>query len=145
MRIVVIVAVLGWLIPATVMAQTIDMHDSGAQPLGVRTTGAFSPDPPFPPSGATTQRTIHAPDLAARLAAESRSRSHWRTGAIAGFVIGAGATYLVLHSGGSTATCDRERNQDAIGARECAAATVGGGLVGAGLGAIIGSQIRVRR
>jgi hypothetical protein len=127
MRIVVLVAVLCWLTPALVGAQTL---------------AAWAPDPlPW----AMAPRTIHAPALADRLAAETRPRSHWRTGAIAGFVIGAGATYLVLHSGGSTATCDRERNQDAIGARECAAITVGGGLAGAALGAIIGSQIRVRR
>jgi hypothetical protein len=140
MRIVVLVAVLCWLTPALVGAQTL-----GAGNLGGQTLGALSAWTPDPLPGAVAQGTIHAPDLAARLAAETRPRSHWRTGAIAGFVIGAGATYLVLHSGGSTATCDRERNQDAIGARECAAITVGGGLVGAGLGAIIGSQIRVRR
>jgi hypothetical protein len=132
MRSVLLVAVLCWLVPATAAAQSI-----GSPSLGVL---ALDPLP-----APTARRTIHAPDLAARLAAERRARSHWRTGAVAGFVIGAGATWLVLHSGGSTATCDRERNQDAIGARECAAITVGGGLAGAGLGAIIGSQIRVRR
>jgi hypothetical protein len=142
MRIVLLVAALCWLIPAMVVAQTHGAPIRGAETVPGWTTGPVNPGPS---PGATTQRTIHAPDLAARLAAESRSRSYWRTGAIAGFVIGAGATYLVLHSGGSTATCDRERNQDAIGARECAAITVGGGLVGAGLGAIVGSQIRVRR
>jgi hypothetical protein len=127
MRTVVLVAVLCWLTPAV---------------LGAQTPAASATDPLH---WTMAPRTIHAPDLAARLAAETRPRSHWRTGAIAGFVIGAGATWLVLHSGGSTATCDRERNQDAIGARECAAITVGGGLAGAALGAIIGSQIRVRR
>jgi hypothetical protein len=127
MRTVVLVAVLCWLTPAV---------------LGAQTPVASATDPLH---WAMAPRTIHAPDLAARLAAETRPRSHWRTGAIAGFVMGAGATWLVLHSGGSTATCDRERNQDAIGARECAAITVGGGLAGAALGAIIGSQIRVRR
>jgi hypothetical protein len=142
MRIVVLVAALCLLIPAMVVAQTQGAPIGGPETVAEWTTG---PVPPDLSPGVTTQRTIHAPDLSARLAAESRARSHWRTGAMVGFVIGAGATYLVLHSGGSTATCDRERNQDAIGARECAAITVGGGLVGAGLGAIVGSQIRVRR
>jgi 4-amino-4-deoxy-L-arabinose transferase-like glycosyltransferase len=133
MRSVLLVAVLSWLVPATAAPQVLgDPTTSSVQALGLLPVAA-------------APRAIHAPDLAARLAAETRARSHWRTGAIAGFVIGAGATYLVLHSGGSTATCDRERNQDAIGARECAAITVGGGLAGAGLGAVIGSQIRVRR
>jgi hypothetical protein len=141
MRIVLLVAALCWLLPAPGAAQSVGSQSVGSQSLAVQ---ALDPLPVAAAPGA-----IHAPELAARLAArlaaETRPRSHWRTGAIAGFVIGAGATYLVLHSGGSTATCDRERNQDAIGARECAAITVGGGLAGAGLGAIIGSQIRVRR
>jgi hypothetical protein len=137
MRIVLLVAALCWLLPAPGAAQSVGSQSVGSQSLAVQ---ALDPLPVAVAPGA-----IHAPELAARLAAETRPRSHWRAGAIAGFVIGAGATYLVLHSGGSTATCERERNQDAIGARECAAITVGGGLTGAALGAVIGSQIRVRR
>lgn len=75
------------------------------------------------------------------LQAES-SRSHWLIGAIGGFVVGATATYFVLHSGGSTSKCDRDANQDAINRGECAGLVVLGGLVGAGAGAFIGSRFR---
>jgi hypothetical protein len=59
-------------------------------------------------------------------------------GAGVGFVVGAGVTWAVLHSGGSTALCDRDANQDAIRRRECIGITVLGGGAGALLGAVIG-------
>lgn len=71
-----------------------------------------------------------------------QQRSYTVAGAVAGAVIGAGATALFVYSGDSTSLCDRDRNQDAIGPRECAAIIAGGGLVGAGIGALIGSRIR---
>lgn len=80
-----------------------------------------------------------ATDLAVR--ADGRA-SHVVAGGVAGFVIGAGATWIVLHRGGSTSLCDRAANQDAINARECAAITVLGGVAGAAIGALIGSRIR---
>jgi hypothetical protein len=66
-----------------------------------------------------------------------------REGAIVGFIVGAAATVVVTHSGGSTAPCDRSANQDALSSGECIGLAVAGGLVGAGLGALIGSRIRV--
>jgi hypothetical protein len=69
-------------------------------------------------------------------------RSHWLAGAAIGFVAGAGTTYLVLHSGGSTSLCDRSSNQDAMSSTECAALTVLGGIVGAGIGALAGSRFQ---
>jgi hypothetical protein len=67
-------------------------------------------------------------------------RSRTLIGAAAGFIIGAGATYLILQQGGSTSLCDRERNQDAIDASYCAGLYALGGVVGAGAGALIGSR-----
>jgi hypothetical protein len=74
----------------------------------------------------------------------ARGRSRAREGAILGFVVGAVATYVVTHSGGSTAPCDRSANQDAMSSAECAGLVVLGGLAGAGVGALIGSQIHFR-
>jgi hypothetical protein len=72
-------------------------------------------------------------------------RSYKWIGAAAGFVAGAGASYLILHSGGSTAPCDRSANQDAMNATECLGLVVLGGMTGAGIGAIIGGVIRTER
>jgi hypothetical protein len=69
-----------------------------------------------------------------------QGRSHWLTGALIGLAVGAGATYLVLHSGGSTSLCNRSENQDALNGGECAGLTAAGGLVGAGIGALVGAQ-----
>jgi hypothetical protein len=94
---------------------------------------------------AATSGAIHSPELERQLEAARATRSHWRTGAVAGFVIGGGVTFLVLRSGESTAPCDRKRNQDAIGAKECAGIALAGGLVGAGVGALIGGRFRSYR
>jgi hypothetical protein len=76
-----------------------------------------------------------------RLWAQRQTRA--REGAIVGFIVGATATVIVTHSGGSTAPCNRSANQDALSSGECIGLAVAGGLVGAGLGALIGSRIRV--
>ena len=60
-----------------------------------------------------------------------------------GFIVGAAVTVVVTHSGGSTAPCNRSANQDALRSGECVALALVGGVVGAGLGALIGSRIRV--
>lgn len=52
----------------------------------------------------------------------------------AGFLVGAGVTFLVLNHGGSTAPCDRSANQDAWSRGGCLGAYALGGIVGAGLG-----------
>jgi hypothetical protein len=73
---------------------------------------------------------------------ELRRRTSSRLiGAGIGFVAGAGITWVVLHSGGSTSRCDRSANQDALNSRECIGLTVLGGLAGAGIGAIVGGMI----
>jgi hypothetical protein len=72
-------------------------------------------------------------------------KSHWVAGGVVGFLVGAGATYLILHGGGSTSLCNRSANQDAMGSAECLGATALGGVAGAALGALIGSQIRSER
>jgi hypothetical protein len=68
-------------------------------------------------------------------------RSHTLAGAAAGLVIGAGATYLLLQQGGSRSFCNKDTNQDAIHARGCHGLYAAGGVVGAGVGALIGSRL----
>jgi hypothetical protein len=82
------------------------------------------------------------PGIAAPGAAATR-RTRALEGAIIGFVVGAAATVVVTRSGGSTAPCNRSANQDAMSSGECLALAAAGGLVGAGLGALIGSRVRV--
>jgi len=74
-----------------------------------------------------------------RLEAYAGRRSHWLLGAGIGFLVGGGATYLVLNTpSGSTALCDQSANQDAISSGECLGLMAGGALAGAGLGALVG-------
>jgi len=73
----------------------------------------------------------------------TKGRTRALEGAIIGFVVGAATTAIVTHSGGSTAPCDQSANQDALSSGECFGLAAAGGLVGAGLGALIGSRIRV--
>lgn len=80
-----------------------------------------------------------------RLEVSQGRRSHWPLGAGVGFVVGAGATYAVAQSGGSTSLCDRDANQDALNSGECLGLTFLGGVVGAGLGALVGSLIHTER
>lgn len=78
---------------------------------------------------------------AARSEALASGNSHWLTGAVIGAVVGGVTTAVILNSGGSTALCNRSENQDAMSSGECLALTAGGALVGAALGAFIGSRI----
>jgi hypothetical protein len=94
---------------------------------------------------AAAGRMSHGLDRASRIAGEEGSRSHPILGAAVGFVLGAGTTYLVLNSGGSTSKCDRSANQDAMGSGACFGAYVLGGVIGAGLGAGVGALIRTNR
>jgi len=75
--------------------------------------------------------------------AASKGRTRALEGAIIGFVVGAATTAIVTHAGGSTAPCDQSANQDALSSGECIGLAAAGGLLGAGLGALIGSRIRV--
>lgn len=80
-----------------------------------------------------------APDaVVPRTAAVPSGRTHRIAGAAVGFVAGAGITYVILHSGGSTSPCDRSANQDAMRPIECAGLVALGGAVGAGVGFLIG-------
>lgn len=72
-------------------------------------------------------------------------RAHRLAGALMGLVVGAGVTYAVLSSGGSTAVCDQSANQDALEGTECAALVAAGGLGGAVLGLGVGSLIKSER
>lgn len=96
--------------------------------------------------GALVLRTAASQDVplasVERLEVRTGHRSHWLLGAGVGFVVGAGVTYAVLNTGGSTALCNRSANQDAIRAGECAGLTAGGAVVGAGLGALVGAFIK---
>lgn len=95
----------------------------------------------------TAHDSVTHHDLSAvqRLEISRGRRSYWLVGAGTGFLVGAGATYVVLHTGGSTALCDRSANQDALASGECLGLTALGGLVGAGLGALVGGLIRTER
>lgn len=74
-------------------------------------------------------------------AAQETSGSYAWAGAAAGAVVGGGLTWVGLHTGGSTSLCDRDANQDAMSAGECAALTAAGALVGAAVGFLVGSRI----
>lgn len=74
---------------------------------------------------------------------EGASRTRALEGALVGFVVGTAATVIITRSGGSTAPCDSSANQDALSTGECIGIAAAGGLVGAGVGALIGSRIRV--
>lgn len=76
-----------------------------------------------------------------RLEISGGQKSYRFLGAGVGAVIGAGATYLILNSGGSTAPCDPSGNQDAMSSSECLGLYALGGLAGAGLGFLIGGMI----
>jgi len=71
--------------------------------------------------------------------------SHWKTGAGIGLAVGGVGTYLVLRSGDSTAPCNQSANQDAWSTSACLGAAAAGGVVGAGVGALIGSRFRKGR
>ena len=80
-----------------------------------------------------------------RLEVYAGRRSHWLLGGGIGLVVGAGVTYTVLRSGGSTALCNQSQNQDAMNSGECLALAAAGGVVGAGLGALVGAFIKSDR
>ena len=79
---------------------------------------------------------------ASRIEVSRGSRSAWRIGAGAGFVVGAVGTFALLNQGESTNPCDSSANQDAIGMGGCVGLAAVGGVAGAGLGALIGKLFR---
>jgi len=91
--------------------------------------------------------TSHRYGLDAVRALEVRdgTRSHWLIGAGGGLVAGTLGMVAVLNSGGSTASCDRSANQDALSSGECLGLYALGGAGGAGIGALVGSLIRTDR
>ena len=89
--------------------------------------------------------TSYALGTVSQLQVSRGYRSHALVGAGAGFLIGAGVTYLVLNAGGSTSPCDQSANQDAMSSGECLGLAALGGLGGAGLGALIGALVRTER
>jgi len=80
-----------------------------------------------------------------RLEVSQGQKSYRFLGAGLGAVIGAGTTFLILNSGGSTAPCDRSANQDAMSSSECLGLYALGGLAGAGLGFLVGGMIHSER
>jgi hypothetical protein len=103
---------------------------------------------PIAPSvwAATPQRAVGAPRPLATQGgsapvAVAQSRQHTLVGAGVGLLVGAAATYAVLYSGGSTSLCNRSANQDAMNVRECTALLAAGGVLGAGIGAIVGRRL----
>jgi hypothetical protein len=123
---------LHWLPVATATGQTVTGQNVTGFTVGVDQTRGGG--------GCLFERPACAPE---RLADDlGRSRSHWQTGAAIGFVAGAGITLLILHSGGSTALCNRSANQDALRTEECIGLVALGGVAGAGIGALIGGLIR---
>ena len=91
------------------------------------------------------RRTPFAFKDVTRLELSQGQRSYTFLGAGLGAVVGAGVTYVILNSGGSTALCDRSANQDAMSSSECLGSYALGGLAGAGLGLLIGSMIHSER
>jgi len=93
-------------------------------------------------AGTTTSYGLNA---LRRLEVSRGRRSHSLAGAGVGFLVGVGAAFAVLYSGGSTSLCNQSANQDAMSSGECIGLTALGGLAGAGLGAVIGSRLRSER
>ena len=93
---------------------------------------------------AETTGTMRLADLI-RLEASAGKKSHRGLGAGLGFVLGAGLTYLILESGGSTSPCDQNANQDAMSNEECWGITALGGAAGAGLGFVVGGLFQSDR
>lgn len=92
---------------------------------------------------ATAESTRSYPlNSTSRLEVSRGSRSHWRAGAAAGFLVGAGGTFALLNRGDSTNPCDSSTNQDAMGMGACVGLAALGGVVGAGVGALVGKLIR---
>jgi hypothetical protein len=121
---------------------------AGAPPMFGAAARLVADAPPLfataaPPLVAAAPRNaVTAAEARMHVALQSAGRSRWREGALVGLIVGAAATYAVLHSGGSTSLCDRSANQDAIRAPECAGLVAAGGVVGAGIGALIGGRFR---
>ena len=91
---------------------------------------------------ATSDRTIpFAFQDLDRLEVSQGRKSYKFLGAGLGALIGAGVSYLILNSGGSTAPCNRSENQDAMNSGECLGLYALGGLAGAGIGFVIGGAI----
>lgn len=99
----------------------------------------------------------HGPDSSRPLLCTPRIGTPWATaergllpddpetyrahGAIAGGVVGAVGTYIALNTGGSTAFCDQDENQDAIDQQWCVGLYVAGGVLGATVGALLGGRV----
>jgi hypothetical protein len=87
----------------------------------------------------------HGLSAVSRVEVSRGYRTHRLPAAGAGFLLGAGVTFVVLNSGGSTSLCNQSANQDAMSPGECLGLTALGSVVGAGLGALVGGWIRTER
>ena len=88
--------------------------------------------------------TLRLADLIRLEASEGKKNYRW-LGTGLGFVLGAGLTYFILESGGSTSPCDQDSNQDAMSDEECWGITALGGVAGAGLGFVVGGLFQSDR
>lgn len=88
---------------------------------------------------------VHPLAQLTRLDVAAGTRSNWPTGAVLGFVTGAGVTLMVLSAGGSGGLCDPDRSQDAMGWGPCLGVAGAGGIVLGGVGAAIGMLHRSTR
>lgn len=126
MKPVYAVFVLCLIIPAPVLAQ------------GASITGSTEESAPTA-SADSLRAQLSTPFLAEPTPNVAAAKVDNRTlvGAGVGFVVGAGATWAALNAGGSTAPCDRDANQDAMGAGECLGLAIVGGALGALVGALV--------
>jgi hypothetical protein len=121
-------------VPARAAAQEGAVPVAAAAQAAAGDVAVLRLDSPLRPS------TVSNSPASMVLLQDHRNR-RWE-GAVIGLATFGLATHLFLYSGDSTSLCNRDRNQDAIRARECNAITAGSALVGAGAGYLIGSRIR---
>lgn len=91
---------------------------------------------------ASGRRVAYGVEVVRRIEIGRGLRTYTLPGAGIGFAAGSVGAFYALYSGGSTGRCNQRANQDAIDKEYCVGIYALGGLVGAGLGAIIGHNIR---
>jgi hypothetical protein len=88
---------------------------------------------------------VHPIEQLTRLDVAAGTMSHWKPGAVIGFVAGAGVTLMLLSAGGSGGFCDPAADDDSIGWPGCFAIAGAGGIAVGGVGALLGALHRTTR